>query len=195
MLLIAGLGNPGAKYKNTRHNVGFIVTGHLAEKHGISGNFQSKFNAIVGKGTINNTEVLIVQPQTFMNLSGQAISGVLNWYKLDISDLFVIFDDVALDFGRIRFRPSGSAGSHNGMKSIISECGGDNFPRLRVGIGPNPGESLWASYVLQPFSKEENAQLPKIINTSIEAIEYYLSEGIEKARNKFNGVNILEESP
>lgn len=193
MLVIAGLGNPGPKYRNTRHNIGFMITGPLAEKHGVTGNFSSKFNAIIGKGKIKNTEVLIVQPQAYMNLSGHAIAGVLNWYKLDISNLFVIYDDVTLDLGKIRFRPAGSAGGHNGIKSIISSCNSEKFPRLKVGIGPNPGERLWASYVLQPFSSREREHLPKIVDTSIEAIEYYLAEGMTEARNKYNGINIIEE--
>ncbi|OGI02208.1 MAG: aminoacyl-tRNA hydrolase [Candidatus Melainabacteria bacterium GWF2_37_15] len=193
MLLIAGLGNPGQKYKGTRHNIGFMITGNLAEKHGIIGSFSSKFNAIVGKGKIKDTEVLIVQPQTYMNLSGQAISAVLNWYRLDISNLFVVFDDVTLDFGKMRFRPSGTAGSHNGIKSIIERCGSENFSRLKVGIGPNPGEHLWASYVLQPFSAQEKEHLPKITDVCTEAVEYYLENGMAFASNKYNGLNILEE--
>lgn len=189
-LVIVGLGNPGQQYKNTRHNIGFMVTGELAEKHGITGSFSSKFNAIVGKGKINNTDVLIVQPQTFMNLSGEAVSKVLNWYKLDTKNLFVVFDDISLDFGRVRFRPSGSAGSHNGIKSIITRCGSDKFNRLKIGVGPNPGEHLWASYVLQPFPSEEKELLPKVIDICIEGIEYYLKEGIDSARNKYNGIYV-----
>lgn len=192
MFLIAGLGNPGQKYAGTRHNIGFMVTGNLAEKHDIRGIFQSKFNAIVGKGRINDAEVLIVQPQTYMNLSGQAVQAALHWYKIDVKKLFVIYDDISLDFGRIRFRPSGTAGSHNGIKSIISYCGTENFARLKVGIGPNPGEHLWSSYVLQQFSVSEKKDLPKIIETCTECVEFYLKEGINSAMNKYNGLDVLE---
>jgi len=192
VIVIAGLGNPGEKHKSTRHNIGFMVTGALAEKFGVSGKFSTKFNAIIGKGKIKGTEVLLVQPQTFMNLSGEAISGILNWHKTEINNLFVVFDDVTLDFGKIRFRPSGSAGSHNGVKSIISHCGNEEFSRLKVGIGPNPGESLWKNFVLQKFSPEEQKHLPEIIDLCVEAVEFYLKEGIDAAQNKYNGINILD---
>lgn len=192
MLVIAGLGNPGDKYKLTRHNIGFMVTGALSEKYAIKGKFSPKFNAIVGKGEINGTEVMIVQPQTYMNLCGNAVASVLNWHKTDIKDLFVIFDDVTLDFGRVRFRPDGSAGSHNGVKSIVSSCGSEKFPRLKVGIGPNPGEALWKDYVLQKFSPQEQKHLPKLTGFCVEAVEHYIAEGMEPARNKYNGLNALE---
>lgn len=189
MLIIAGLGNPGEKYKATRHNIGFMVTGALAEKYGIIGKHSAKFNAIVGKGTIKGTEVLIVQPQTYMNLCGNAISAVMHWHKVDISNLFVVFDDVTLDFGRVRFRPDGSAGSHNGVKSIIQSCGSQKFPRLKVGIGPNPGESLWKDYVLQKFPPQEKKHLPELTAFCVEAIECFISEGLDAAQNKYNGAN------
>ncbi len=194
MLVIVGLGNPGEKYKNTRHNLGFKITGALAEKYSINGKYSSKFDALTGKGEIKGREVIIVQPQTYMNLSGKAVCSVLNWHKLDINNLFVIFDDVSLDFGRIRFRPDGSAGGHNGIKSIISCCGGEKFARLKVGIGPNPGEHLWKSYVLQRFCEQEQKFLPKVTDICIEAVEFYIQNGIAAARNEFNGINILQES-
>ncbi|MFW5804397.1 MAG: aminoacyl-tRNA hydrolase [bacterium] len=195
MILIAGLGNPGEKYRNTRHNIGFRITGEFAEKSGIVGKFHPKFDSILGKGKIKDKEILIVQPQTYMNLSGDAVRRVMDWYKIEIKDVFVVFDDITLDLGRIRFRPSGTAGNHNGIKSIISSCGSDQFPRLKVGIGPNPGENLWKNYVLEKFSKEEQKYLPEITDVCVEAIELYLIEGIESARNKYNGINIIEEIP
>jgi PTH1 family peptidyl-tRNA hydrolase len=190
--IIVGLGNPGEKYKYTRHNIGFIITGSLAEKYGITGVFSSKFNAIIGKGLINGHEALIIQPQTYMNLSGEAVSKVLNWYKLDISSLFVIVDDISIDFGKIRFRNEGSAGSHNGLKSIIESISRNNFPRLKVGIGPNPGEHLWSSYVLGKFSDHEAKALPRITKICMEGVETYLDKGIDYSMNKYNGINILE---
>ena len=194
MKIIAGLGNPGEKYKNTRHNMGFMVTEALASKYDIKGSFISKFNAIVGKGMVKDIEVLIVQPLTYMNLSGEAVSKVMNWYKVDISDLFVVFDDVSLDIGKIRFREEGSAGGHNGIKSIISCCGGQNFPRLKVGIGPNPGEHLWTSYVLEKFTAEESEILKKIIPLSVEAVEDYLLSGMNFVQNKYNGIDVIEST-
>ncbi len=193
LLLITGLGNPGEKYKNTRHNTGFMITGALAEKYGITGKFSSKLNAITGKGKIKNTETVIVQPQTFMNLSGEAVARVLKWYGIGVENLFVIFDDISLELGKIRFRPSGSAGGHNGIKSIIAACGSENFPRLKVGIGPDPGEQLWAGYVLKPFSEGEKKYLPEITDVCIEAVEYYITEDMDAARNRYNGLDILEE--
>jgi PTH1 family peptidyl-tRNA hydrolase len=189
MKIIVGLGNPGEKYKNTRHNVGFIVTEALASKHNISGKTESKFNAIVGKGVINSEQVVIVQPLTYMNLSGEAVSKILNWYKSDISELIVVFDDISLDLGTIRFRANGSAGGHNGIKSIISSCGSQNFSRLKIGIGPHPGEHALTSFVLEKFTKDETELLNKISKLSVEALEDYLSSGINFAQNKYNGTN------
>ena len=194
MKIIAGLGNPGDKYKNTRHNIGFMVTEALASKHNIKGKFNSRFNAIIGKGLINETEVLIVQPLTYMNLSGEAISKIMNWYKADISSLLIVFDDVNLDIGKLRFRQEGSAGGHNGIKSIISCCGGQNFSRLKVGIGPNPGEHLWASYVLEKFTAKESKILEKVIPVSVESIEDYLLMGINFAQNKYNGIEVIQST-
>lgn len=190
MKIIIGLGNPGEKYRNTRHNTGFIIAEAIASKYTIEGKFNSKFNAIIGKGLINNEETVIVQPLTYMNLSGEAASKVLNWYKSDISELLVIYDDISLDLGKIRFRPSGSAGSHNGIKSIISCCGTEKFSRLKIGIGPNPGEHLWASYVLEKFSDEELEVFKKLTPLCIEAVEDYLKSGMIFAQNKYNGIDV-----
>lgn len=192
MKIIAGLGNPGDKYKDTRHNTGFAVTEALASKHGIEGKFNSKFNALAGKGLICGEEVLIVQPLTYMNLSGDAVSKILNWYKTDISELTVVYDDISLDLGKLRFRPSGSAGGHNGIKSIIARCGGDKFARLKIGIGPNPGEPLQTSYVLEKFTGNEKELLEKVIFLSVEALEDYLKSGIVFAQNKYNGIEAGE---
>lgn len=193
--IIVGLGNPGEKYKGTRHNIGFMITSQLSLKNKINGKFYTKFNSIIGKGNINNKEVLIIQPLTFMNLSGKAVSEVLNWYKIDPAHLIVIFDDINLDFGKIRFRPSGSDGGHNGIKSIIENLGGfKDFLRLKVGIGPDPGGVLRKHYVLQEFAASEKEILEDVINTSVEAIEFYLKEGLEKTRNKFNNANITKSN-
>lgn len=162
MKVIAGLGNPGEKYSFTRHNIGFVITGELASQNSITGRYESKFNAIMGKGSIEGEEVLIIQPQTFMNLSGESISKILNYYKLNQDDLIVVFDDLSLNLGKIRFRKSGSDGGHNGIKSIIKCTGGSNFPRLKVGIGPQPPYMSSEAFVLQKFSKDENKLLKKL---------------------------------
>jgi len=189
--IIVGLGNPGDKYKGTRHNAGFITTGQLASKHNIVGKIDTKFNSIIGRGIISNKDVLIVQPLTYMNLSGQAISKVLNWYKIEPTKLLVVFDDISLELGRIRFKPSGSEGGHNGVRSIIENLGGfKDFPRLKIGIGPDPGSATRATYVLQEFTKPEKEILDKVIPICVEGIEFYLEEGIEKTRNKYNNTNL-----
>ncbi|MDD3013871.1 MAG: aminoacyl-tRNA hydrolase [Candidatus Gastranaerophilales bacterium] len=195
MKVIVGLGNPGEKYKNTRHNAGFMTTGELASKYNIDGKLNSKFDSIVGKSTIANSEVLIVQPMTFMNLSGNAVVKVLNWYNIEPDELLVVFDDVNLDLGKIRFRPSGADGGHNGVKSIIENLGGfKDFPRLKVGIGPKPGFMPLETYVLQEFSKPEKEILDKVIPVCIEGIEEYLKEGMIEVRNRFNGINLAPEA-
>jgi peptidyl-tRNA hydrolase, PTH1 family len=192
MIVVVGLGNPGEKYKNTRHNIGFRVTGFLAEKFKIEGKYSSRFDAIVGKGEILTKETLIVQPQTYMNISGEAVSKILNWHKVDTKSFLVVYDDISLDFGRIRFRASGSAGGHNGIKSIIASCGTENFARLKIGIGPNPGEHLWKNYVLQEFSFQEQKYLQALSEFCVDAAEVFIDKGIDEASNKFNGINILD---
>ena len=134
MFIIIGLGNPGRRYENTRHNIGFITVDQLAEKHGIRIN-KIKHKALVGEGIISGHKVLLVKPQTYMNLSGQSVREVVAYYKPKLSNLIVVYDDVDLPMGRIRIRPSGSAGTHNGMRSIIYDIQRDDFPRVRIGIG------------------------------------------------------------
>lgn len=186
--IIAGLGNPGEKYKYTRHNIGFMVVSEFAERFGIDGRMENKFNAVVGKGNVNSQEVLIVQPMTFMNLSGESVIKILNWYKVDPSDFIVVFDDIALDLGRMRFRSSGSDGGHNGIKSIIQHFGGkDKFDRLKVGIGPDPGGALRKQFVLEKFSSSEKDVLNRLVKAGSDALELYLQEGLSSASNKFNG--------
>lgn len=194
MIVIVGLGNPGEKYSFTRHNIGFMITGKLSEKHSINGRFESKFNAIVGKGDVNGTPVMIVQPMTYMNLSGEALAKVLNFYKLPAENIIVVYDDLALDLGRIRFRKDGSDGGHNGIKSII-QCLGNNkiFPRLKVGIGPQPKGFPSEAYVLQAFQKNEKELLTSVVDVSIEAIEYCIKEDVISAQNKYNGTNLTKD--
>jgi PTH1 family peptidyl-tRNA hydrolase len=191
MKLIIGLGNPGSKYENTRHNVGFMAVSQLAESNSIQGKTESKFNAIVGKGKIGNEDVVILQPLTYMNLSGQAVSALMNFYKISKDDILVVYDDIALDMGVIRFRSSGSDGGHNGIKSIIQHLGGDNkFARLKIGIGPQPKFVPSENFVLQKFSTQEAESLKKIIPVCSDAIEYFLKNGVSDSMNRYNGGKI-----
>ena len=149
MYIIAGLGNPGKKYENTRHNIGFITLDYLAERHDIQIN-KIKHKALVGEGRISGQKVLLVKPQTYMNLSGESLREVMDYYKVDIEDLIVIYDDIDLPAGTVRIRKKGSAGTHNGMRSIVQHLGQD-FPRIRMGIG-NERKGDLADFVLGGFS-------------------------------------------
>lgn len=184
MFIITGLGNPGKRYENTRHNVGFITLDQLAEKHEIKIN-KIKHKALVGEGRIFDQRVLLVKPQTYMNLSGQSLREVFAYYKPDIENFIVVYDDIDIPMGRIRIRPSGSAGTHNGMKSIIYDLGRDDFPRLRIGIGGERRASL-KDYVIGGFKKEEKKQMEETILRSVNALETIIKEGLTRAMNDFN---------
>lgn len=187
MYIIAGLGNPGAKYVNTRHNIGFDVADALCAKFDIKLN-KSKFKAICGEGRIAGEKVVVAKPQTFMNLSGEAVQELKSWYKTENSEIIIVYDDVSLPVGKIRVRPGGSAGGHNGMKSIILNLNSDEFPRVRIGVGApeNSGFDL-ADYVLGKFSREEIDVLIKSAVRAVEAIEEIIKNGCNSAMNKYNG--------
>lgn len=185
MKLILGLGNVGEKYLFTRHNVGFMVLDRLAVREKFSFREEKKLKSFIAKVRLDGEEFLLVKPTTFMNLSGEALRAVIDYYKIDVKDILVIYDDLSLELGRIRFRASGSDGGHNGIKSIIQHLGGNKFARLKVGIGPQPPIPA-ENFVLQNFSKEQLETLKTVLDTSIEAALYYFREGIEKAQNKFN---------
>ncbi len=186
MYLIAGLGNPEAKYDKTRHNIGFRLVEALADRHGISiDNKQHK--GLIGKGTINGQKVILVKPLTYMNLSGECIRAAADYYKIDIEDVIILFDDISLDVGKLRIRKKGSAGGHNGIKSIIAHLGSDNFPRLKFGVGDKPKGMDLADYVLGRFSKEDEAIAVQGIDKACEAVECMLEESIDSAMNKYNG--------
>ena len=185
MYVIVGLGNPGKKYQNTRHNLGFITLDRLAEKHNIKVS-KIAFKALVGDGSINNQKVLLVKPQTYMNLSGESIREVLSYYKVDPENLIVIYDDIDIEAGKLRIRKKGSAGSHNGMKSIIYQIKSEDFPRIRIGIGGYRKMAL-RDFVIGGFSKEEKAILEDAVERGVEAIENILDEGIDHAMNRYNG--------
>jgi len=185
MYIIAGLGNPGKDYVNTRHNAGFMVIDELADKHNISLDME-KFKGIIGKGVINGEKVILVKPLTYMNNSGECIRAVMDYYKADIDDFIVVFDDISLDVGKLRVRPKGSAGGHNGIKSIIAHLGSDGFKRVKFGVGHKPAGWDLADWVLGRFKKEDEASLEETRKRACEAVETLMAEGAEATMNKFN---------
>jgi len=187
MKLIVGLGNPGSEYRDTRHNVGFKVVDALVERWRVQDQWREKFEALQIKTMVGDESVIIAKPVTFMNLSGQAVTALRSWYKLDTAkELIVVYDDMDLPFGKLRLRERGSAGTHNGMRSIVGQLGGSEFPRLRVGIDQAPGKLDAAAYVLSRFSKAEEAELPFLLDTFSDAVELVVREGLPAAMNKYN---------
>ena len=185
MNLITGLGNIGAKYTFTRHNAGFMVVDSLALNNSETFKENSKLKSLITKIRLNGEDTLLVKPTTYMNLSGEAIRAVSDYYKIPVENTPVVYDDLSLDLGKIRFRASGSDGGHNGIKSIIQHLGTNKFARLKIGIGPQPGIPSEA-FVLQNFGNDESDKLKTVINKSTEAIEYYFANGIEKTQNSYN---------
>jgi len=183
MKLIIGLGNFEDKYLFTRHNVGFMMVDFFVRANSQSFKTEKKLKSAISKFRFNNEDVVVIKPLTYMNLSGEAISAVMNFYKIEVKDVLVIYDDISLDLGRIRFRNSGSDGGHNGIKSVVQHLGTKDFDRLKIGIGPQPNIPSEA-YVLQNFTKDELEKLIEIIKTPM--IETYLGDGIEKAQNVYN---------
>lgn len=192
MYFIVGLGNPGLQYENTRHNVGFMTIDYLANKYDIDVR-KLKFKSLYGQGEISGHKVMLIKPQTYMNNSGEAIRELRNFYKFDIDKLIVIYDDIDIDFGTIRIRKKGSAGSHNGMKSIIYQIQDDQFPRIKISIGQKPERWDLANFVLSGFSKEEVGVLEDEIRLAAEGIELILKEDIEKAMNRCNSVKLVKK--
>jgi PTH1 family peptidyl-tRNA hydrolase len=186
MYVIAGLGNPTKEYENTRHNIGFMAIDYLADKYGIS-LLECKHKALMGKGVINGNKVVLVKPLTYMNLSGEAIRSVIDYYKVDeTEELIVIYDDISLDVGQLRIRKKGSAGGHNGIKNIIAHLGHDTFKRIKIGVGEKPKGYDLADYVLGHFTGDEL----KIMNESFKdvdsAVNLMLEGEVDKAMNDFN---------
>ena len=186
MKVIVGLGNPTDQYKGTRHNVGFMAIDRIAEANHININ-QHKFKAMVGSGFIGGSKVLLVKPLTYMNLSGESLRPIMDFYKVDLSDILVIYDDISLEPGMLRLRIKGSAGGHNGMKSIIKHLGGDTFPRIRVGIGgeKHPGQDL-ADYVLGHFKDDEKELLSDALDKAEKAAELFVQDEFAEAMNKYS---------
>jgi len=188
--LVIGLGNPGQKYEQTRHNIGFLVMDRLAALYGAEMANHLKWRAHVAK--VPNVGTLLMKPQTFMNESGQSARAAMHFYKWQPEQVLVVYDDVSLPFGGLRFRLAGSAGGHNGIKSIISHLGSDRFPRLKIGIGSGNSDGQGRAdksltgHVLGNFSRDEQNQLENTLATATEAVQFALSEGVESAANSFN---------
>ncbi|HZS93323.1 MAG TPA: aminoacyl-tRNA hydrolase [Chloroflexota bacterium] len=182
-MLIVGLGNPGPQYERTRHNVGFMTANVLARRYHL--NFRSsKQRADVARGAIGGRSVILAQPMTYMNESGNAVSRLLQYYKIPATDLLVIADDLNLPFGTLRIRPSGSSGGQKGVQSVIDTIGTDEFARLRLGIGRPRGETI--DYVLNRFPPAEEALLPKLLDVAADAVEAVLTRGVKDAMNSYN---------
>ncbi len=195
--LIIGLGNPGTEYDNTRHNIGFAVLDAFGEKYKIQGKQEDKLSSWYGKGNIEiNSSIynlILGWPTTFMNHSGEAAIKLINWFKLKPQDLIVVHDEVALNLGKIRIGFNNSSAGHHGVESIIQMLGGNQeFTRLRVGIGPDPGGDIRKDFVLKKFSKDDQKLVSKVIELSVEALEYLIVHEVDEAMNKFNGVKITD---
>ena len=186
MFIIAGLGNPTKQYEGTRHNVGFEVIDRISEKYNIDVDAK-KHGALIGKGIIQGQKVILAKPQTYMNLSGESVRSLLDYYKVDEEhELIVIYDDISLDVGQLRIRAKGSAGGHNGMKNIIAHLGSQVFPRIKVGVGEKPAKYDLADYVLGHFSKGEAKLMDEGYDHAVHAVELIVSGQINEAMNEYN---------
>ena len=184
MYVVVGLGNPGKKYEKTRHNVGFDVIDILAKEYNISVT-KIKHKALIGEGRVGTEKVLLVKPQTYMNLSGESLRAIMDFYKLSNEDVLVLYDDISLEVGRIRIREKGSAGGHNGIKSIIAHLGSDIFSRIKIGVG-QPKSDL-VNHVLGKFSKEEREVLEETLKAVVDSVEVIIKTDTKEAMNRFNG--------
>jgi len=185
MKLVVGLGNPGAKYDGTRHNVGFAAVDLLARRHGAQWEAAPRgIEALVARWRGGDT--VFAKPLTFMNLSGTAVIGLLQFYKIDAADLLVIFDEAQLDTGRIRIRPEGSAGGHNGLKSVIGSLGTEQVPRMRIGVGRGDGRRDLADHVLARFDADERGLIEDSVARAADAVDAFIDDGIDAAMNRFN---------
>lgn len=186
MYIMVGLGNPGKKYEHTRHNAGFDVLDILAEEYDIKID-KIKHKALIGEGRIGSEKVVLVKPQTYMNLSGESVQSVFQFYKVDMDHLIVVYDDIDLDIGKLRIRKKGSAGSHNGMKSIIKCLGSQDFPRIRVGVSkPEPNRDL-ADFVLSRVPKDQSDDMRSGLEKAVKTVEEIIRTDIDMAMNKYNG--------
>ena len=183
-----GLGNPGSKYEFTRHNIGFRIIDSLARDMGIEFNKVKSYYSLISRGMINNYKVMLVKPQTFMNLSGRAVNRVVSYYKIPLQDLLIVYDDLNLELGQVRIRKKGSSGGHKGIESIMQYLNSEDIPRLRIGVG-NPSLNYnfdCVSYVLSNFNNDEEDKIAEVIQLSTEAIKTIIEDGFEKAMRKYN---------
>lgn len=185
MKLLVGLGNPGRRYENTRHNVGFQTIDYLANQLDIRVD-KEKNRALIGEGKLKDEKIVLVKPQTFMNLSGEAVAPLAAWYKVEPEDILVIYDDLALEVGRIRIRGQGSHGGHNGVRSLIAHLKTEKIPRIKIGIGSPPPQWDTADYVLGNFSPAEQKVIQETMEKAAKAVEVTLGQGLAKAMNQFN---------
>ncbi len=186
MKLVAGLGNPGPRYARTRHNVGYAVVDELARRWGVSvEKYERRYEALLGDAQLAGERVLLLKPQTYMNLSGRSLLAVTQFYKLAGSDLLVICDDLDLPVGRIRVRAAGSGGGQKGLENILLRLASNDIPRLRIGIG-KVDKSVTTDYVLSRFSPDERETIDQTVTTAADAVECWLGEGIDAAMNRFN---------
>ncbi|MDQ4045623.1 MAG: aminoacyl-tRNA hydrolase [Chloroflexota bacterium] len=189
--IIIGLGNPGRKYADTRHNIGFMVVEELARRSD-GGSSRKRFRSQVLDGRLPSGRCILVQPQTYMNESGHAVREVRNWYRADPEKILIVVDDLDLPFGQLRLRQRGSAGGHNGLKSIIEQLGTQEFPRLRIGIGRGPNQAK--AHVLSNFAPSEQQHVPQVVDAAADAVELWMREGITTAMNEVNGrVSVLPD--
>ena len=185
MKLVVGLGNPGRKYRGTRHNVGFAVLGELARRFG-AGAVKSKFNGEFVEVRVGPEQIVLLSPLTFMNRSGASVQAAKAFYKLEGADLLVVCDDLNLPLGKLRLRIGGSSGGQKGLDDIVRQMGSEDFPRLRIGIGSPPENWDWADYVLSKFSKEEIPHIENAVSRAADAVTVWVSEGVESGMNQFN---------
>ncbi len=185
MKIIAGLGNPGREYENTKHNVGFMTLDILADKLGIEIR-KLRFKALIGEGRIGTEKVILVKPQTYMNLSGESLREIVSFYKIEMEDLIVIYDDIDIPVGTLRIRSRGSAGTHNGMRSVVYQLQDDGFPRIRVGIGGEKGGRDLVHYVISGFTGDDRDKMREAILKAADAAECIVTDGISTAMNRYN---------
>ena len=191
MFLIVGLGNPGKEYDGTRHNIGFAAVDYIADKYNIELN-RIKFKGVFGEGFIDGKKVILLKPTTYMNLSGESIREVINFYKISNEEVIVIYDDISLEVGRLRIREKGSHGGHKGIKSIIANLGTDVFPRVKIGVGAPKGNLV--SHVLGKFNEDEIEILRETIKASSDAVSIMVKSDTKEAMNKLNGFNACKQS-
>lgn len=190
--IIVGLGNPGRNYANTRHNLGFMVVDELARRSGES-KPRKRFRSELIDTRLANEKVVLIKPQTYMNKSGHAVRELLNWYRAEADQMLIVVDDLDLPFGQIRLRSGGSAGGHNGLKSIIEQTGKQDIPRLRLGIGRGPHQAK--AHVLSHFAPDEQRHLPMLVDVAADATELWLRDGITTAMNQVNGQKSVLPEP